>query len=140
MPSLEAPQLKPLLGNLEYSFLADTPPKIITSAQEDKLTIGWTLTDLKEANLSVCMHYKAEAKPHRNMQRIVNLNMRKVSKEPIEPKTTNETDKLKQNNLIHKLSLTLKHIEEQDLTSHKMFQGNIRKFKPTIKGSSYFPT
>ena len=104
------------------------------------MTIGWTLTDLKGANLSVCMHYKTEAKPHRNMQWTVNMNMREVRKEPVEPQTTYETDKPKQNDMIHKLSLTLKHIEEQDFTSHKMFQGNIRKFKPTIKGSSYFPT
>ena len=85
------------------------------------------------------MHYKTEAKPYRDMQRTVNLNMWKVSKEPVEPKTTDETDKKKQNDLLHNLSLTLKHIEEQDFTSNKVFQGNIRKYKPTIKGSSYFP-
>ena len=71
------------------------------------------------------------------MQRTVNLNIRKVSKEHVEPQITNATDKPTQTDL---LSLSLKHIEEQDFTSHKMFQGNTHKFKPTIKGSSYFPT
>ena len=135
MSSLEAPpqlKLKPLLGKLEYSFLNDILSVIITSDQKDKLTIGWAIADLKGADLSVCMHYKTKAKPHRDMQRTLNLNMWKISKEPVGPNTMDETD-----DLLHNSSLTLKHIK--DFTIDKVFQGNIRKYKPTIKGSSYFP-
>ena len=127
MSTLEAPQLQPL-GNLEYSFPTNTPPRITTSDQEDKLTIGWTLTNPKEANLP-------EAKPQ-----TANLNMRTLSKEHVEPQIINATDKPTQTDLPHKPRLSLKHTEEQDFTPHKLFRGNITKFKPTIKGSSYFPT
>ena len=138
--------MKPLLEKLEYYFLApnDTLLKFITSTitsdQENKLAIGWAIANLKGVDLSICMHYKTKAKPHRDMQRTLNLNMWKVSKEPIEPKTIDETDKKEKNDLLHNSSLTLKHIEEQDFTTNKVFQENIHKYKPTIKGSSYFPT
>ena len=85
--------MKPLLEKLEYSFLDDILLVIITSNQKDKLAVGWAIADLKRADLSICMHYETEAKPHRDMQWTLNLNMWKVGKEPIDPKTIDETDK-----------------------------------------------
>ena len=123
--------MKPLPGQIDYSFLDDTLSVIITSNQEDKLAIGWAITDLKGADLFVCMHYETKANPHRDMQWTLNLNMWKVSKEPIEPKITDETDKKEKNNF-----LTLK---QQDFTTNKVFQENIHKYKTTINGPSYFP-
>ena len=124
---LEAPQLQPL-GNLTHSVSTATSPRITTSDQENQLTIGWTFTKPKEVNLS-------EAKPQ-----TANLHMRTLSKEHVGPQIINTTDKLTQTDLPHKPRLSLKHTEEQDFTPHKLFRGNITKFKPTIKGSSYFPT
>ena len=104
VPSLEAPpnlELKPLPDKLKYSFLGsnDTLPVIIastlTSDQEQKLmnvlrehkeAIGWTIADLKGIDPSVCMHHihcEAEAKPHRDMQRRLNPNMREIVKKEV---------------------------------------------------------
>ena len=86
---------------LKYSFLEpnDTLPVIIASGltadQEDQLAgvlkehkeaIGWTITDLKDIDPSVCMHhihYETEAKPQRDMQQRLNPNMRVVKKEVV---------------------------------------------------------
>ena len=84
--------MKPLPEKLEYSFLApnDTLSVIITSTitsdQEDKLAIGWAIADLKGMDLSVFMHHihcETEAKPHRDMQRKLNPNMREVMKKEV---------------------------------------------------------
>ncbi|XP_073109152.1 uncharacterized protein [Elaeis guineensis] len=97
-PTLE---LKPLPVMLKYSFLGsnDTLPVIIasdlTNDQEDKLVrvlkkhkeaIGWSIADLKGIDPSVCMHHihcEVEAKPHRDMQRRLNPNMREVVKKEV---------------------------------------------------------
>ena len=92
------------------------------------MTIGWTFTNPKEANLP-------EAKPQ-----TANLHMRTLSKEHVEPQNLNATDTPTQTNLPHEPRFSLKHAEEQDLTPHQLFRGNITKFKSIIKGSSYFPT
>ena len=112
---LEAPQLQPL-GNLTHSVSTATSLRITTSDQEDQLTIGWTFSKPKEANIP-------DAKPHMTKH--------------VEPPNLNATDTP---DLPHEHKLSLKQTAQQNFTPHKLFRGNITKFKSTIKGSSYFPT
>ena len=67
----------------------------MTSAQEEKLvkllcdhkmTIGWTLADIKGISPSMCMHHillEDNVKPTREMQRRLNLPMMEVVKAEI---------------------------------------------------------
>ena len=114
--TLEAPQLQSL-GNLTHSAPNANPPRSTTSDQEDQLTIGWTFTKPKEANIP-------DAKPHMTKH--------------VEPPNLNATDAPP--DLPHEHKLSLKQTAQQNFTPHKLFRGNITKFKSTIKGSSYFPT
>ena len=109
---------------MTHSAPTATPPRITTSDQEEQLTIGWTFTEPKEANLP-------EAKPQ-------NLYIRTLNTEHVEPHILNTTDT--PTDLPHEHKLSLKQTAEQNFTPHKLFRGNITKFKSTIKGSSYFPT
>lgn len=98
-PSAEAPpklELKALPDTLEYAFLgeSDTLPVIISSSlnleQKGKLlgilkkhkeAIGWTIADIKGINPVDCMHrihLEENAKPIREMQRMLNPNMKEV--------------------------------------------------------------
>ena len=88
------------------------------------MTIGWTFTEPKEANLP-------EAKPQ-------NLHIRTLNTEHVEPHSLNATDTPP--DLPHEHKLSLKQTAEQNFTPHKLFRGNITTFKSTIKGPSYFPT
>ena len=94
----EAPklELKTLPPSLKYAYLGDndTYTLIINSSlskgQEEKLiqvliqnkdAIGWTLTDLKEINPSMCMHkisLEEDAKPSRQQQRRLNPTMNEM--------------------------------------------------------------
>jgi hypothetical protein len=96
---LESPpklELKPLPDKLKYAFLGsnDTLPVIIASDlqkdQEDSLlevlrehkeAIGWTVTDLKGIDPSICMHWihlQEGARPSCEVQRWLNPNMKEV--------------------------------------------------------------
>ena len=104
VPSLESPptlELKPLPAALKYVFLGlnDTLPAIIASdltpnqeaqlvgiLKEHKEAIGWSIADLKGIDPSICMHhihFEEHAKPHRDMQRRLNPNMREVVKKEV---------------------------------------------------------
>ena len=103
-PSLLSPpelELKPLPSTLKYVFLGpnDTLPVIIasdlTQTKETQLTIllqkykgaiGWSVSDLKGLDPSICMHYihtDDGVKPVRDMQRRLNPNMKEVVKKEI---------------------------------------------------------
>ena len=100
-PSIQSPlqfELKSLSSTLKYVFLGpeDTFPVIIiaglTLGQQNQLidvlkqhkgTIGWSVADLKEINLSICMHRiydEDNTKPSREMQRRLNPNIRELVK------------------------------------------------------------
>ena len=104
VPSLEAPpilELKHLPVILKYLFLEsnDTLPVIIASdlaldqenqlmgvLKEHKEAIGWSITDLKGIDPSICMHHihcEKNIKPFRDMQRRLNLNTREVVKKEV---------------------------------------------------------
>ncbi|XP_027150385.1 uncharacterized protein LOC113750628 [Coffea eugenioides] len=104
LPSVvQAPELelKPLPKHLKYAYLGDneTLPMIISTAlseaQEEKLirvlreykeAIGWTITDIKGINPSICMHrirMEEDAKPVRQAQRRLNPLMMEVVKKEI---------------------------------------------------------
>ena len=105
------PDLKLLPFNLKYSFLREneTFPVIISSKlnahQEDKLlqtlkmhknTLGWTITNIKGISPLICTHMiylEGNTKPSREIQRILNPNMKKVVK--------NEVIKLLDNRIIY---------------------------------------
>ena len=103
-PSLDSPsvlELKPLPAIFKYAFLGpnDTLLVIIASDltpdQEEKLVvvlkkckeaIGWSITDLKGIDPSICMHHiycEENTKPYGDMQRRLNPNMREVVKKEI---------------------------------------------------------
>ena len=89
LPSGESPpklELKPLPSHLKYAFLGveETFPIIISSSldsdQENKLleilrthkiSIGWTITDIKGISLLICthrIHLEEDVKPSRQPQ------------------------------------------------------------------------
>jgi hypothetical protein len=92
------PDLKPLPFNLKYSFLGEnaTFPVIISSKlnahQEGKLlqtlkmhknSLRWTIANIKGISPLICTHriyLEENAKPFREMQRRLNLNMKEVVK------------------------------------------------------------
>ena len=54
--------------------------------KEHKEAIGWSIVDLKGIDPSICMHhihFEENAKPHRDMQRRLNPNMREVVKKEV---------------------------------------------------------
>ena len=58
----------------------------MTIRREHKEVIGWAIDDLKGIDPSVCIHHihcEANAKPHRDMQRRLNPNMREVVKKEV---------------------------------------------------------
>lgn len=104
LPSvLQAPELelKQLPDHLKYAFLGDgdTLPVIISSKlteeqeeklisvlKEYKLTIGWTIADIKGISPSTCMHrvsLEDDAKPVRQPQRRLNPPMMEVVKKEV---------------------------------------------------------
>ena len=97
-PKLE---LKPLPSHLKYEFLGveDTFPIIISSSlepdQENKLleilrthkiTIGWTIADIKGISPLICthrIHLEEDVKPYRQPQRRLNPVMKEVVKKEV---------------------------------------------------------
>ena len=54
--------------------------------KEHKEAIGWSIADLKRIDPSICMHhihFEANTKPHRDMQRRLNPNIREVVKKEV---------------------------------------------------------
>ncbi|KAI3458746.1 hypothetical protein Pfo_015409, partial [Paulownia fortunei] len=114
--SIKAPvvELKPLPVNLKYSFLGEneTFPVIISSkldtSQEGKLietlkmhknALGWTIVDIKGINPFICTHniyLEENAKSSREMQRMLNSNMKEVVR--------NKVIKLLDNGIIYSIS------------------------------------
>ena len=104
LPSvLQAPEveLKQLPDHLKYAFLGegDTLPviisnkltkeqeeKLISVLKEYKLSIGWTIADIKGISPSTCMHrilLEDEARPVRQSQRRLNPPMMEVVKKEV---------------------------------------------------------
>jgi len=108
------PDLKSLPFNLKYLFLREneTFPVIISSKlnahQEGKLlqtlkmqknALGWTIADIKGISPLICTHkiyLEENAKPSREMQQRLNLNMKEVVR--------NEVIKLLDNGIIYPIS------------------------------------
>ncbi|XP_070015354.1 uncharacterized protein [Nicotiana sylvestris] len=103
-PSIEEPpklELKPLPAHLRYEFLEPKSilPVIISSSlldmqaqqllqvlKECKISIGWTITDIKGINLAYCMNkifLEEGHTPSREHQRRLNPNMKEVVKKEV---------------------------------------------------------
>ena len=60
--------------------------QLVGILKEHKEAIGWSIADLKGIDPSICMHhihFEANAKPHRDMQRRLNPNMCKIVKKEL---------------------------------------------------------